>query len=141
MLPLLEAVKTQCNACAGRDPGNSAWGFSKLTAYPGYDVLMNWTSRFQSHPQFAQAVRFTTGRPPWVLKATGLVALAVFAIPLIALALLMIAALFITAVAWVVFSAIARVIDAVTGQGKPAGAPPAQPTNDGRENVRVINRP
>ena len=140
MVPLLEEVSTQCNAWAGHDPGNSARGFSKLTAQPGYDVHMRWTSRFQSHPQFAQAVRFTTGRPPWVLKATGLVALVVFAIPLIALALLMIAALFITAVAWVVFSTIARVIDALIGQGQPTDAAPAQPTDDGRENVRVINR-
>lgn len=101
---------------------------------------MNWSARFQSHPQFGQAVRFATGRPPWVLKATGFVAVIVFAIPLIALALLMIAALFITGVAWVVFSFIARVIDALAGYGNtntPAQTPPA---DDGRENVRVINR-
>lgn len=101
---------------------------------------MNWSTRFQTHPQFGQAARFATGRPPWVLKATGLVAVLVFAIPLIALALLMIAALFITAVAWFVFSTIARVFDALTGQGRSNGVPPEPPADDGRENVRVINR-
>ena len=111
-----------------------------MTARLGYDARMKWSSRFQSHPQFGQAVQFATGRPPWVLKATGFVAVIVFAIPLIALALLMIAALFITAVAWFVFSAIARGIDAVVGQVRSAGANPAPPTDDGRENVRVINR-
>lgn len=101
---------------------------------------MNWSTRFQSNPQFAQATRFATGRPPWVLKATGFVAVLVFAIPLIALALLMLAALFITAVAWVVFSFIGRVIDTLTGYGKPSQTPSAPPAEDGRENVRVINR-
>lgn len=75
-----------------------------------------------------------------MLKATGFVAVLVFAIPLIALALLMLAALFITAVAWVVFSFIGRVIDTLTGYGKPSQTPSAPPAEDGRENVRVINR-
>lgn len=101
---------------------------------------MNWSNRFQSHPQFAQATRFATGRPPWVLKATGLVAVIVFAIPLIALALLMLAALLITGVAWVVFSFIARTIDAITGQGRSSGPKQGPPPEDGRENVRVMNR-
>lgn len=101
---------------------------------------MKWSSRFESHPQFGQAVRFATGRPPWVLKATGLVGAIVFAIPLIALALLMVAALFITALAWVVFSAIARIIDTITGQGGGQAPAPGPSENDGRENVRVINR-
>lgn len=101
---------------------------------------MSWSSRFQSHPQFGQAARFATGRPPWVLKATGAVAMVVFAIPLIALALLMLAALFITAVAWVVFSFIARVIDTLTGQGRPGEPGRGAAADDGRENVRVINR-
>ncbi len=101
---------------------------------------MNWSTRFQSHPQFGQAARLATGRPPWVLKATGLVAAIVFAIPLIALALLMIAALFITAVAWVVFSFIARVVDTLTGQGSGGPQMPSPPADDGRENVRIINR-
>ncbi|MEM6505195.1 MAG: hypothetical protein AAF711_06985 [Planctomycetota bacterium] len=102
---------------------------------------MKWSSRFQSHPQFSQAARLATGRPPWVLKATGAVAVVVFAIPLIALAVLMIAALFITGVAWVLFSFIARIIDTLTGQGRPDPPKNADPLDDGRENVRVINRP
>jgi hypothetical protein len=104
---------------------------------------MQWSSRFQSHPQFGQAIRLATGKPPWVLRATGAVAVVVFAIPLIALAVLMVAALFITAAAWVVFSAIGSVIDAVTGQGGRADRPtkaPTEPMDDGRENVRVIHR-
>lgn len=76
-----------------------------------------------------------------MLKATGLVAVVVFAIPLIALALLMLAALFITSVAWVVFSTIARVIDALTGQADPSQKSHAAPESDGRENVRIIDRP
>ena len=111
-----------------------------MTARLGYDARMSWSTRFQTHPQFGQAVRFATGRPPWVLKATGFVAVIVFAIPLIALALLMIAALFITAVAWFVFSTIARVIDVITGQGQDEGPDTRPPADDGRENVRVINR-
>lgn len=110
-----------------------------MTVLLGYDVYMNWSTRFQSHPQFAQATRFATGRPPWVLKATGMVAVFFFVIPLIALALLMLAALFITAVAWVVFSAIARIIDTLSRQGQAASTPP-DPQDDGRENVRVVHR-
>lgn len=110
-----------------------------MVAVLGYDVHMKWSTRFQSHPQFAQATRLATGRPPWVLKATGMVAVFVFAIPLVALALLMLAALFITAVAWVVFSAIARIIDTFTGQGR-AGSTTPDPQHDGRENVRVVHR-
>lgn len=100
---------------------------------------MNWSTRFQTHPSFSHAARFATGRPAWVLKATGTVAVLVFAIPLIALAMLMIAALFLTAVAWVVFSFIARTIDLLTGQGDTAKAD-QPPVDDGRENVRVIHR-
>jgi hypothetical protein len=104
---------------------------------------MSWHARFQSDPRFSQAVRFATGRPPWVIKATGAVAVVVLCVPLIALALLMIAALAVIAAAWVVFSAIARLIDLVTGQGgasPKAPVEPATPDDDGRENVRVIHR-
>jgi hypothetical protein len=114
--------------------------FAELIARLGYDVRMNWSARIQSHPQFGQAVRFATGRPPWVLKATGFVAVLVFAIPLIALTLLMIAAVFLTGVAWVVFSFIARVIDALSGYGKVQSPTQTPPADDGRENVRIINR-
>lgn len=106
---------------------------------------MPWHARFQSNPQFAQVVRVATGRPPWVLKATGAVALVVLCVPLVALAVLMVAAVAVIAAAWVVFSAIARVIDFVTGQGghtpKPADEPAQAPDDQGRENVRVIHRP
>ncbi len=102
---------------------------------------MSWSARFQSDPRFGQAVRFATGRPPWVLKATGVVGGVVFLVPLIALAVLLAGAFAVTAVAWFVFSAIARVIDAVTGQGRsPDASPPTDERDDGRENVRVIHR-
>ncbi|MFN3167735.1 MAG: hypothetical protein ACE37H_11800 [Phycisphaeraceae bacterium] len=105
---------------------------------------MPWHARFQSDPRFSQAVRFATGRPPWVLKATGAVGVVVLCVPLIALALLMIAALAVIATAWVVFSAVARVIDLVTGNtARPQASPyaPTTPGDEGRENVRVIHRP
>lgn len=104
---------------------------------------MKWHARFQSNPQYAHVVRLATGRPPWVLRATGTVAVVVLCVPLIALAVLMAAAVAVIATAWVVFSAIARVIDAVTGQGsaKPDTPDPhTAPGDDGRENVRVIHR-
>ena len=101
---------------------------------------MPWTSRFESDPRFGQAVRFATGRPPWVLKATGVVGAIFFFIPLVVVAVLLIAAFAVTALAWVVFSTIARVIDAITGQGDARSAEPI-PEDDGRENVRVIHRP
>ena len=107
----------------------------------GYHTGMNWSTRFQSHPQFGQAVRFATGRPPWVLKATGVVAVLAFAVPLIALVLLIIPAILLTAVAWTVFGFIARIIDAVAGQGHADQDASPTPDPDGRENVRVINRP
>ena len=53
----------------------------------------------------------------------------------------MLAALFLTAAAWVVFSFIARVIDYLTGYGQPSSPTQAPPQDDGRENVRVVNRP
>ena len=100
---------------------------------------MAWYRNIQSDPRYGQYVRLATGRPPWVLKATGAVALVTFAIPLVALALLLLAALAVTAVAWVVFSFIGRVLDAITGQGvtSPGSTPP---TDDPRENVRVVDR-
>lgn len=101
---------------------------------------MNWQTRFQSNPQFSQAVRFATGRPPWVLKATGAVALVMFLIPLIALAVLLVGAFAVTAVAWFIFSTIARIVDAITGQGSRQPAEPGMSDEEGRENVRVINR-
>ncbi len=101
---------------------------------------MNWQTRFQTNPQLSQAVRLATGRPAWVLKATGAVALVVFLLPLIALAVLMFAALFVTALAWVLFSTIARILDTITGRSTPTTPNPATPDNDGRDNVRVIQR-
>lgn len=105
---------------------------------------MKWTRRFESHPQFGQAVRFATGRPPWVLKATGVVAVLAFAVPVIAAVILLIAAGLITTLAWTVFSAIGRVVDAITGQGKPPDLTDLEaqqsPQEDGRDNVRVIHR-
>lgn len=116
-------------------------GVAEFATRREYHVGMRWSSRFESHPQFGQAVRFATGRPPWVLKATGLVAVFVFLVPLLALALLMLAALLITGLAWVVFSAIARVIDAATGQGSSIDpSMHAPPGGDGRENVRIVDR-
>lgn len=89
-------------------------------------------------------MRFATDRPFWVLKATGLIAVLAFALPVLAAVVLLIAAGLVTLLAWTVFSAISRVIDALTGQGQSKTneqpAQPAQPTEDGRENVRVIKR-
>lgn len=99
---------------------------------------MNWQSRFQSNPQFAQAVRLATGRSSWVLKATGLVAVVVFLLPLFALLVLVFAALLVIAIAWVLFSSIDRVIQRFTGGASPHHR--TAPTDDGRENVRIINR-
>lgn len=102
---------------------------------------MRWTRQFESHPQFGQAVRFATGRPPWVLKATGIVAVLAFALPVVAAVVLLIAAGMVTMLAWSVFSAVGRVLDAVTGQGRvKSDTPTPQPTGDGRENVRVVHR-
>ena len=111
---------------------------------------MVWHARYSAHPQYGQFVRTVTGRPPWVLRATAVVAVAVFSIPLVALAVLMLAALLLTAAAWVVFSAIGRAVDLLTGQGSPGSPqdpPPVSPnpdpkngTKSGRENVRIIRR-
>lgn len=102
---------------------------------------MRWTHRFESHPQFGQAVRFATGRSPWVLKATGLVAVLAFAVPVAAAVILLIAAGLVTALAWTVFSAIGRALDALTGRGRAKTQSQApEPADDGRENVRVMNR-
>lgn len=106
-----------------------------------YDARMQWRSGFRSHPRFAQATRFVTGRPAWVLKATGLVAVLAFIVPVLAAGVLLIAAGLITAVAWTVFSTLGRLTDAITGQSKPADRGMHQgPQSDGRENVRVMHR-
>lgn len=115
---------------------------------------MQWGSRFQSDPRYERFVRVTTGRPSWVLRATGTIAVALFILPVVAFAVFAVAALAVTLLAWVLFSAIARVIDAVTGSGGSgamstpnAHATGSQTTSDpppsdasGRENVRVIHR-
>lgn len=102
---------------------------------------MAWYHDMQSDPRFGHYVRLGTGRPPWVLKATAVVALVTFAIPLVALALLLLAALAVTAVAWVVFSFIGRVLDALTGKTVDrADLSPQPPVDDLRENVRVVER-
>lgn len=102
---------------------------------------MAWYHDMQSDPRYGQYVRLATGRPPWVLKATAVVAIVTFAIPLVALALLLLAALAVTAVAWVIFSFIGRVLDALTGKTVNADTLTDPPTpSDGRENVRVVDR-
>ncbi len=102
---------------------------------------MAWYHDMQSDPRYGQYVRLATGRPPWVLKATAVVAVVTFAIPLVALALLLLAALAVTAVAWVIFSFIGRVLDALTGKTvDPDALSPTPPGDDGRENVRVVER-
>lgn len=122
--------------------GRPNWGGTAGdTPALAYDACMRWTHRFESHPQFGQAVRFATGRPPWVLKATGLIAVLAFAIPVAAAVVLLIAAGLVTALAWTVFSAIGRVLDALTGRGRAkTGSQTPEPASDGRENVRVMNR-
>lgn len=100
-----------------------------------YHDAMAWTSRFDSHPQFGQAIRYATGRSSWVLKATGAVAALALLVPAIALALLLAAAAMVIFTAWVVFSAIDRLLRAFT-----PGDASQSPEDDGRENVRVIQR-
>lgn len=133
----------QCNDYPRANLGRWEEGVAEVGIRLSYHRDMNWSARFQSHPQFEQATRFATGRPPWVLKATGMVAILVFAIPLAVLVVLMIVAVCITSLAWIVFSTIARMVDACAGQGPPhdpaSGA--SRPKHDGRENVRVIQRP
>lgn len=102
---------------------------------------MKWSSSFQSHPQFGQAMQYATGRPAWVLKATGVVATLVFAVPVIALALLVFAAALVTATAWIVFNLIAKLIEPFVGQSQSASNAASPHGDDGRENVRVIQRP
>lgn len=102
---------------------------------------MRWNAAFQSHPRYEQAIRFTTGRPSWVLRATGWVAVVVFAVPLIAAALMLLAAGVLTACAWVGFSAIARLIESLTGAGASKGSGHPSSRDEGRENVRVVQRP
>lgn len=102
---------------------------------------MQWSTRFQSYAPFGQAVRLATGRPSWVLRATGLVAAIVFLVPLLALAVLMIAAAIVTALSWMIFNTIASVIDAFAGGRHPDAPGPQTPSDDGRENVRVVQRP
>lgn len=103
---------------------------------------MAWYHQMQSDPRYGQYVRLATGRPPWVLKATAVVAVVTFAIPLVALALLLLAALAVTGVAWVIFSFIGRVLDAVTGKtvSSAEDLAPHPPADEGRENVRVVER-
>jgi len=101
---------------------------------------MQWTDRFESHPRFGQAVRFATARPSWVLRATGLVAGITLILPAIALILLLASAAVIIFLAWIAFSALDRLLRALT----PGGATPrpneSAPCDDGRDNVRVIQR-
>lgn len=86
-------------------------------------------------------MRYATGRPPWVLKATGAVAVLAFAVPVLAAGLLLIAASLITMLAWVVFSAVGKVIDTLTAGYRPSSSDQSkQPADDGRENVRVIHK-
>ncbi|MFI4859778.1 MAG: hypothetical protein ACIAXF_03750 [Phycisphaerales bacterium JB063] len=102
---------------------------------------MAWYRDMQSDPRYGHYVRLATGRPPWVLKATAVVAVVTFAIPLIALALLLLAALAVTAVAWVIFSFFGKLIDALTGKTvTPEDLAPRPAPDDGRENVRVVER-
>ncbi|MEM9415984.1 MAG: hypothetical protein AAGA29_10990 [Planctomycetota bacterium] len=102
---------------------------------------MAWYNDMQADPRYGQYVRLATGRPPWVLKATAVVAIVTFAIPLVALALLLLAALAVTAVAWVIFSFFGKLIDTLTGKTvSPEDLAQHTPADDGRENVRVVER-
>lgn len=102
---------------------------------------MAWYHQIQSDPRFGSYVRLATGRSPWVFKATAGVAVIAFALPLLASALLLLAALAVTGVAWVIFSFVGRVIDTLTGKTASAeDLAPTPPVDDGRENVRVVER-
>lgn len=100
---------------------------------------MRWHTQYINDPRLGGVVRLVTGRPAWVLKCTVAVGVVVFAIPLIALVLLMLAALAVTALTWTVLSAIARIIESIMGN-KPDDLKATPPTDDGRENVRVMDR-
>ncbi|MEM9020334.1 MAG: hypothetical protein AAGC44_07200 [Planctomycetota bacterium] len=104
---------------------------------------MPWHARYVNDPRLGGVIRVVTGRPAWVLKGTVAISVVVFAIPLLFLALLMLAALAVTALTWTVLSAIARLIESLTGKKRSdlSDPPDAAPhEDDGRENVRVMER-
>lgn len=102
---------------------------------------MSWQARYINDPRLGGMFRLATGRPPWVLKGTLVVAAFLFIVPLVLLAVLLIAAGLVTALTWSALSAIAHLIDTITGRGNSDQPlrPNPRPADDGRENVRVVD--
>lgn len=97
---------------------------------------MLWKVYIRQHPIFGPWYRRVEGRPSWVWKITILTAILLIGVPL---ALLTIAALFVAAAVFVTLSVVALAIAAVRNMLAVAAGPPA-PRDDGRRNVRVVER-
>ena len=94
---------------------------------------MPWRAYVREHPTFGTYYARVERQPGWVVRLTLLAAVLVIVVPLMILTL---AAVLTAGVVFVLASLVARVASLFTRGPRDVG-----PTDDGRENVRVIERP
>jgi len=117
----------------------SAW--RSLARVGPYNAGMNWQAQFQNDPRFSHMHARVRRHPAWVVKAAVGVALLIVLVPLLAMVLLIALALAVGLLVFVVLSFVASLIEsfaALLGGG--GGAGPVAPQDDGRRNVRVVDR-
>ncbi len=94
---------------------------------------MTWKAYIREHPQVGQWYVRAEQQPNWVVRAAILAAVLVVVVPIVVLTL---AAVLAAGAVFLVGSLIASLLRLFTGGRRAPVAP-----RDGRENVRVIQRP
>ncbi len=91
---------------------------------------MSWNFNWQGNPVYSRWQHGLGGRPAWVTRAALTAGMLVIVVPLV---LLTLAALLVGTLVFAVLSAVAWLIGQFSGVGPRS--------DDGRRNVRVIERP
>lgn len=100
---------------------------------------MIWKTYIRQHPRFGPWYTRVERQPSWVIKFTAIAAVLVIVVPLV---LLTFAALLVAAVVFTFLALVMRglaVLGSIFNFSNPDDAPTYR--GDGRENVRVIQRP
>ena len=93
-----------------------------------------WKTYVREHPQFGRWYVGVERQPSWVVKAAAIAGVLVIVVPVV---LLTLAALVVAGLVFLVGSLLARILRLF---GNPMREPVRYPADDGRENVRVIDR-
>lgn len=99
-----------------------------------------WHTYFQDQPTFHRVRLMTHADPPWVIKGALLASGLILLPTVIFLAMGLVAALILGGGVFLLLRLVARALAFLTGSRRTEATGPAEPLDDGRENVRVIQR-